>query len=150
MPLCLMSIDLRKAFDTVETEAVLEALINQDQLHDQNLAILRRQHHRRQERGSTRWQERLCRRNIFTATLEDVMQRLEWNNMVVRVDGRLLHHLRFADDVLITPKICQAERMLAGLELNLTKTMFMRNGRVRMPHSRSTERPYTSAPATYT
>ncbi|EYC33321.1 hypothetical protein Y032_0002g722 [Ancylostoma ceylanicum] len=58
--------------------------------------------------------------------------------MGVRVDGRLLHHLRFADDVvLITPSISQAERMLAdfddacgkiGLQLNLTKTMFMRNG----------------------
>ncbi|VDP57706.1 unnamed protein product, partial [Heligmosomoides polygyrus] len=56
------------------------------------------------------------------------------------VDGRQLHHLRFADDiVLITPSISQAERMLAdfdrvcgnvGLQLNLTKTIFMRNGRV--------------------
>ncbi|EPB69114.1 Kunitz/Bovine pancreatic trypsin inhibitor domain protein [Ancylostoma ceylanicum] len=72
---------------------------------------------------------------LFTATLEDVMRRLEWDNMGVRVDGRLLHHLRFADDiVLITPNNSQAERMLAdacgkiGLQLNLTKTMFMRNG----------------------
>ncbi|EYB95691.1 hypothetical protein Y032_0157g3219 [Ancylostoma ceylanicum] len=66
------------------------------------------------------------------------MRRLEWENMGVRVDGRLLHHLRLADDiVLITPSISQAERMLAdfddacgtiGLQLNLTKTMFMRNG----------------------
>ncbi|EYC04560.1 hypothetical protein Y032_0087g2080 [Ancylostoma ceylanicum] len=58
--------------------------------------------------------------------------------MGVRVDGWLLQHLRFADDiVLITPNISQAERMLAdfddacgkiGLQLNLTKTMFMRNG----------------------
>ncbi|EYB86948.1 hypothetical protein Y032_0270g839 [Ancylostoma ceylanicum] len=76
---------------------------------------------------------------LFTATLEDVMRRLEWDNMGVRVDGRLLHHhLRSADDiVLITPSISQAERMLAdiddacgkiGFQLNLTKTMFMRNG----------------------
>ncbi|KAK6763756.1 hypothetical protein RB195_024186 [Necator americanus] len=51
-------------------------------------------------------------------------------------DGRQLHHLRFADDIaLITPS--QAERMLnefdetcgcIGLQLNLQKTMFMRNG----------------------
>ncbi|EPB69358.1 hypothetical protein ANCCEY_11549 [Ancylostoma ceylanicum] len=75
---------------------------------------------------------------LFTATFEYVMRTLEWDNMGVRVDGRLLHHLRFADDiVLITPSISQAERMLAdfddacikiGLQLNLTKTMFMRNG----------------------
>ncbi|EYC46194.1 hypothetical protein Y032_0405g883 [Ancylostoma ceylanicum] len=75
---------------------------------------------------------------LFIATFEDVMRRLECDNMGVRVDGRLPHHLRFADDtVLVTPKISQAERMLAdfddactkiGLQLNLTKTTFMRNG----------------------
>ncbi|EPB74823.1 hypothetical protein ANCCEY_06086 [Ancylostoma ceylanicum] len=37
--------------------------------------------------------------------------------MGVRVDGRLLHHLRFADDiVLITPNISQAKRMLADFD----------------------------------
>ncbi|VDO19049.1 unnamed protein product [Heligmosomoides polygyrus] len=60
--------------------------------------------------------------------------------MGVKVDGRQLHHLCFADDImLITPSISQAERMLADfdrvcgnieLQLNLTKTMFMRNGQV--------------------
>uniref|UniRef100_A0A0K0D774 Reverse transcriptase domain-containing protein n=1 Tax=Angiostrongylus cantonensis TaxID=6313 RepID=A0A0K0D774_ANGCA len=68
------------------------------------------------------------------------MRTLEWDNMGVRVDGRQIHHLRFADDiVLITPDISQAERMLAdfdkacgkiGLRLNLKKTMFMKNGLV--------------------
>ncbi|KAK6761132.1 hypothetical protein RB195_022266 [Necator americanus] len=57
--------------------------------------------------------------------------------MRVMVDGRQLHHLHFADDiVLMTPTISQAERMLTvfqtcgciGLQLNLQKTMFMRNG----------------------
>uniref|UniRef100_A0A0K0D5K9 Reverse transcriptase domain-containing protein n=1 Tax=Angiostrongylus cantonensis TaxID=6313 RepID=A0A0K0D5K9_ANGCA len=56
------------------------------------------------------------------------------------IDGQQLHHLRFADDVvLITSNISQAERMLAdfykacgkfGLRLNLVKTMFMKNGLV--------------------
>uniref|UniRef100_A0A0K0D7T9 Reverse transcriptase domain-containing protein n=1 Tax=Angiostrongylus cantonensis TaxID=6313 RepID=A0A0K0D7T9_ANGCA len=60
--------------------------------------------------------------------------------MGVKIDGRQIHHLRFADDVvLITPDIIQAERMLAdfdkafvkiGLRLNLTKTIFMKNGLV--------------------
>ncbi|KAK6764051.1 hypothetical protein RB195_024398 [Necator americanus] len=66
------------------------------------------------------------------------MRNLEWDDMGVKVDGRQLHHLRFADDiVLVTPSISQAERMLTefdetcgciGLQLNLQKTMFMRNG----------------------
>ncbi|EYC44864.1 hypothetical protein Y032_0447g1622 [Ancylostoma ceylanicum] len=74
---------------------------------------------------------------LFSATLEDVVQRLEWDNMGVRTDGLLLHHFRFADDiVLITLNISQAERMLAdfddacgkiGPQLSLTKTMFMWN-----------------------
>ncbi|VDM62750.1 unnamed protein product [Angiostrongylus costaricensis] len=60
--------------------------------------------------------------------------------MGVKIDGRQLHHLRFADEiVLITPNISQAERMLAyfdktygkiSLRLNLTKMIFMRNGLV--------------------
>ncbi|VDM64728.1 unnamed protein product [Angiostrongylus costaricensis] len=60
--------------------------------------------------------------------------------MGVKTHGRQLHHLRFADDiVLVIPNINQAERMLAyfdkacgkiSLRLNLTKTMFIRNGLV--------------------
>uniref|UniRef100_A0A0K0DKD1 Reverse transcriptase domain-containing protein n=1 Tax=Angiostrongylus cantonensis TaxID=6313 RepID=A0A0K0DKD1_ANGCA len=74
---------------------------------------------------------------LFTATLQNVMRTLEWD-MGVKIDGRQSHQLRFADDiVLITSDINQAKRMLAdfdeargkiGLRLNLTKTMFMKNG----------------------
>uniref|UniRef100_A0A0K0CXA2 Reverse transcriptase domain-containing protein n=1 Tax=Angiostrongylus cantonensis TaxID=6313 RepID=A0A0K0CXA2_ANGCA len=68
------------------------------------------------------------------------MRTLEWDNMGVKIDSWQLHHLRFADDiVLITSDISQAERMLAdsdkacgkiGPRLNLKKTMFMKNGLV--------------------
>uniref|UniRef100_A0A0K0DGI5 Reverse transcriptase domain-containing protein n=1 Tax=Angiostrongylus cantonensis TaxID=6313 RepID=A0A0K0DGI5_ANGCA len=77
---------------------------------------------------------------LFTATLQNVMRTLEWDNMGVKINGRQLHHIRFANDiVLITPSINQAERMLSyfdkacgkiGLRLNLKKTMFMKNGLV--------------------
>ncbi|KAK6745741.1 hypothetical protein RB195_012079 [Necator americanus] len=119
MPLCLTFIDLKKAFDSVETEAVVEALDNQG-VPTQYI------------KGDT------ISPKIFTATLENAMRKLEWDDMGVKVDGRQLHHLRFADDiVLVTPSISQAERMLTefdetcgciGLQLNLQKTMFMRNG----------------------
>uniref|UniRef100_A0A0K0DHY4 Reverse transcriptase domain-containing protein n=1 Tax=Angiostrongylus cantonensis TaxID=6313 RepID=A0A0K0DHY4_ANGCA len=76
----------------------------------------------------------------FTATLQNVMRTLEWDNMGVKIDGRQLHHLRFADDIIpITPNISQSERTLADfdkacgridLRLNPTTTMFMRNGLV--------------------
>ncbi|EYB88762.1 hypothetical protein Y032_0242g3441 [Ancylostoma ceylanicum] len=149
MPLCLTFINLKKPFNTVETEAVLEALDNQGE-PTQYIRIFRELYSNFTTRispfydditidvrGGVRQGDTVSRK-LFTATLEDVMRRLEWDNMGVRVDGRLLHHLRFADDiVLITPNISQAERMLAdfddacgkiGLQLNLMKTTFMRNG----------------------
>ncbi|XGW15459.1 hypothetical protein V3C99_001159 [Haemonchus contortus] len=70
-------------------------------------------------------------------SVESIMRHLEWEDLGVKVDGRFLHHLRFADDIVpITPNIEQAERMLAefdsacgkiDLRLNLTRTMLMRN-----------------------
>uniref|UniRef100_A0A0K0DKJ7 Reverse transcriptase domain-containing protein n=1 Tax=Angiostrongylus cantonensis TaxID=6313 RepID=A0A0K0DKJ7_ANGCA len=68
------------------------------------------------------------------------MRTLEWDNIGVKINGGQLHHLRFADNiVLITRDISHAECMHAdfdkacgkiGLRLNLTKTMFMKNGLV--------------------
>ncbi|KAK6748145.1 hypothetical protein RB195_001021 [Necator americanus] len=149
MPLCLTFIDLKKAFDSVETEAVVEALDNQG-VPTQYIKVLRELYSnfttgispfykniiidvkRGVRQGDT------ISPKIFTATLENAMRKLEWDDMGVKVDGRQLHHLRFADDiVLVTPSISQAERMLTefdetcgciGLQLNLQKTMFMRNG----------------------
>ncbi|VDL65575.1 unnamed protein product [Nippostrongylus brasiliensis] len=82
------------------------------------------------------------------------MQTLQWDDIVVKINGLQLHHLRFADDiVLVTPSITQAERTLAdldracrkiGLELNLPMTMFLGNGYV---SDASTERISPSAPA---
>ncbi|KAK6767015.1 hypothetical protein RB195_026343 [Necator americanus] len=53
----------------------------------------------------------------FTATLKNAMRKLEWDDRGVKVDGRQLHHLRFADDiVLISSSISQAERMLTKFD----------------------------------
>ncbi|EPB72987.1 hypothetical protein ANCCEY_07908 [Ancylostoma ceylanicum] len=122
MPLCLTFINLKKAFDTVETEAVLEALGNQGDsiyqdisnfttrispFYDDIIIDVRRG----VRQGDT------VSPKLFTATLENVVRRLEWDKMEVRVDGPLLHHLRFADDIaLVTPTISQAERMLADFD----------------------------------
>ncbi|KAK6747804.1 hypothetical protein RB195_000787 [Necator americanus] len=149
MPLYLTFIDLKKAFNSVETEAVVEALDNQG-VPTQYINVLRELYSnfttgispfykniiidvkRGVRQGDT------ISPKIFTATLENAMRKLEWDDMGVNFDGRQLHHLRFADDiVLITSSISQAERMLTefdetcgciGLQLDLQKTMFMRNG----------------------
>ncbi|KAE9415772.1 hypothetical protein Angca_007656, partial [Angiostrongylus cantonensis] len=148
-PLCLTFIELQKAFDSTEIEAVMEALGSQG-VPTQYVKILRELYKNFTtkippfyndinvdvKRG-VRQGDRISPK-LFTATLQNVMRRLKWDNMVVKISGRQLHHLRFADGiVLITPDISQAERMLAdfdkaygkiGLRLNLKKTIFMRNG----------------------
>ncbi|VDO31171.1 unnamed protein product [Heligmosomoides polygyrus] len=123
LPLCLTFIDLKKALDSVETEASGFTTKISPFYNDVVIDV------KRARQGDT------ISPKLFSATLENVMRKLEWEDMVVKVDGRQLQHLRFADD--ITPNISQAKRMLAdfdrvcgnvGLQLNLTKTMFMRNG----------------------
>ncbi|KAK6761846.1 hypothetical protein RB195_022798 [Necator americanus] len=124
MPLCPTFIDLTKAFDSVETEAVMEALDNQgnfDILQEYIIIDVKRV----VRQGDT------ISPKIFTATLETALRKLEWDDVGVKVDGRQLYHLRFADDiVLITPSISQAKRMptefdetcgCIGLQLNLQR-----------------------------
>ncbi|WKY01632.1 hypothetical protein Q1695_015557 [Nippostrongylus brasiliensis] len=126
-PLCLTFIDLKKAFDSRNGSGftiVITPFYNNVRINVK----------RGVRQGDT------ISPKLFNASLETIMRTLEWDDMGVKIDGRQLHHLRFADDiVLITPSITQAERMLAdfdhacgkiGLQLNLTKTVFMRNGYV--------------------
>ncbi|KAK6743099.1 hypothetical protein RB195_010406 [Necator americanus] len=105
MPLCLTFIDLKKAFDSAETEAVVEALDNQG-VPTQYIKVLRELYSnfttgispfyknisidvkRGVRQGDT------VSPKIFTATLENAMRKLEWDYLGVKVDGRQLRHLR--------------------------------------------------------
>nr|CDJ82765.1 RNA-directed DNA polymerase (reverse transcriptase) domain containing protein [Haemonchus contortus] len=151
MPLCHTFIDLKKAFDIVETKAVIEAVGNQG-VPTQYIRMLRElddtfttrisPFHKRViinvKRGVR--QGDTISPILFSSVLENIMRHLEWEDSGVKVDGRYLPHLLFAEDiVLIRPNIEQAERMLAefdsacgriGLRVNLTKTMFMKKGLV--------------------
>ncbi|KAK6749471.1 hypothetical protein RB195_001838 [Necator americanus] len=147
MPLSLTFIDLKKAFDSIETEAVVEALDNQG-VPTQYIKVLRELYGNFTTGISPFYKDiiidvkRGVRQSdtispkIFTATLENTVRKLEWDDMEVKVDGRQLHHLRFADDILlITPSISQAERMLTefdetcgciGLQLDLQRRCLRR------------------------
>lgn len=46
---------------------------------------------------------------LFTLILEDVFRTLDWDRKGIKIDGRYLNHLRFADDVvkmLVNCRIC--------------------------------------------
>ena len=38
---------------------------------------------------------------LFTATLESIFRRLNWENKGVKIDGEFLSNLRFADDIFL-------------------------------------------------
>ncbi|KAK6727658.1 hypothetical protein RB195_005384 [Necator americanus] len=132
MPLCLTFIDLKKPFDSVETDAAVETLDNQG-VPTQYIKLLRElcsnfttgispfyknviiDVKRGFGQGDT------ISPKLFTSTIENAVRKLGWDDMRVK-------------DV---PGISQAERVLTefdetcgriGLQLNLRKTMFMRNG----------------------
>ncbi|KAK6760849.1 hypothetical protein RB195_022061 [Necator americanus] len=148
LPLVLTFVDYEKAFDGVGTNAVLSALVDQgvDASYVRTLANC-------YERCTTRIQ--LFHRpltipigkgvrqgdtispKLFTAALQWIMKSLSWEERGIRVDGRFLSNLRFADDiVLFSSSINEAETMLnelneagkrIGLRINRKKTQFMKN-----------------------
>ncbi|KAK6767092.1 hypothetical protein RB195_026503 [Necator americanus] len=72
---------------------------------------------------------------LFTAALQWIMKSLSWEERGIRVDGRFLSNLRFADDIVLFPTN-EAETMLnelneagkrIGLRINRKKTQFMKN-----------------------
>ena len=68
---------------------------------------------------------------LFTATLESIFRRLNWEHKSVKIDGEFLSNLRFADDTE-TPQELQHmlqelsdESRRMGLKMNITKTEVM-------------------------
>ncbi|KJH49138.1 hypothetical protein DICVIV_04768 [Dictyocaulus viviparus] len=91
-PFCLTLISLKKAFDSFETEAVIKSLTNQ--------ALPTTHHH------------------LFTATLENIIRKFEWDDMRVKIDTLQLHHFRFADDIVfIISNVEQATQILANFDI---------------------------------
>ncbi|KAK6749652.1 hypothetical protein RB195_001952 [Necator americanus] len=148
LPLVLTFVDYEKAFDSVETNAILSALVDQgvDASYVRTLANC-------YERCTTKIQlfhrpltipiEKGVRQGdtispkLFTAALQWIMKSLSWEERGIRVDGRFLSNLRFADDiVLFSSSTNEAETMLnelneagkrIGLRINRKKTQFMKN-----------------------
>ncbi|CAF4249111.1 unnamed protein product [Rotaria socialis] len=149
IPLCMAFVDYEKAFDSIEINAVINALVRQNipkqyirtllnintgcsasfRLFNNNIAI---PINRGVRQGDT------ISPKLFTAALEDVFRTLSWENRGIMVDGELLTHLRFADDiVLFAYDVKTVAEMLkelneastrVGLKINRTKTQAMKNG----------------------
>ncbi|KAH7707537.1 reverse transcriptase, partial [Aphelenchoides avenae] len=147
--LYLIFIDYEKAFDSIEINAVLNALERQGvercyidmledvydgctteiKLFDDGITI---PVHRGVRQGDT------ISPKLFTAALEEIFKQLDWEarkNCGITIEGRHLTHLRFADDiVLIGTSKADVQRRLqelnraseaVGLRINRSKTKWM-------------------------
>ncbi|EPB65077.1 hypothetical protein ANCCEY_15861, partial [Ancylostoma ceylanicum] len=143
----MVFIDYCKAFDSVEHHAVWRSLLEQGieqqyarleelllQLHDNVQTILSNDHSTDQKRSPSR---RSNQSEFFSAVLESVIRKCSWDGQGININGRVLNHLRFADDfVVLTHTPQETEQMIqqlneegkkAGLHLNIAKTKVMRN-----------------------
>ncbi|KAK6756506.1 hypothetical protein RB195_014739 [Necator americanus] len=148
LPIVLTFVDYEKAFDSVETNAILSALVDQGvdasyvrtlancydrcttkmQLFNHSLNLLIGKGVRQGDAISSK---------LFTAALQWIMKSLSWEERDIRVDGRFLSNLRFADNIgLFSSSTNEAETMLnelneagrrIGLRMNRKKTQFMKN-----------------------
>ncbi|CAM4721526.1 unnamed protein product [Leuciscus chuanchicus] len=77
---------------------------------------------------------------LFTACLEQIFRQLNWDEVGIKINGRWLNHLRFADDIVligcsavdVQQRLDQLNKAGArfGLKINLAKTKWMRNDQV--------------------
>ncbi|KAK6729781.1 hypothetical protein RB195_006684 [Necator americanus] len=152
LPLVLTFVDYEKTFDSIETNAILSALVDQgmDASYVRTLANC-------YDRCTTRIQlfhnliiipltipigngvrqGDTISPKLFTAALQWIMKSLSWEERGIHVDGRFLSNLLFADDiVLFSSSTNEAETMLnelneagkrIGLRINRKKTQLMKN-----------------------
>lgn len=148
VPLHLAFVDYEKAFDSVETWAVLNAM-NEARIDTRYSNLIKHIYENatlqvaidedtstdkiKIEKGVR--QGDTISPKLFTLALESAFKNLAWENKGINVDGTRLNHLRFADDiVVISNDINQLKDMLEelqetskqiGLKMNLNKTKIM-------------------------
>lgn len=98
-------IDYEKAFDSLDTAAVLEALKDQG-IEETYIRLLddiykgctgRKILHTKSEKFTIR----KGAPKLFTACLENIFRKLNWEEVGLRANGEFLSHLRFADDIVL-------------------------------------------------
>ncbi|KAK6764350.1 hypothetical protein RB195_024613 [Necator americanus] len=110
--LVLTFVDYEKAFDSVETNAILSALVDEgvDASYVRTLAncydrcTTRIQLFHRPLTipiGKGARQGDIISPKLFTAALQWIMKSFSWEGRGIRVDGRFLSNLRFADDIFL-------------------------------------------------
>ncbi|KAI8424369.1 hypothetical protein MSG28_002896 [Choristoneura fumiferana] len=149
LPLCLAFVDYEKAFDSIETWAVLQVL-QRCQVDYRYIEVLKCLYENatmsvRLQDQSTKpiplqrgvRQGDVISPKLFTAALEDAFKVLDWKGRGININGEYFTHLRFADDIVVMAETMEdLGAMLAdlsrvsdrvGLKMNMDKTKVMSN-----------------------
>ena len=138
--------DYEKTFDSVQTQAKSTSLQEQG-IEDVYIQILKDIYtdssvtvHLHKESEKIRIKRGVRQGNtispkLFTATLDSLFRRLNWENKGVKIDGEFLANLHFADDIFLCTETPQElhqileelsdESMRMGLKINIPKTKEM-------------------------
>lgn len=147
-PLYLAFIDYNKAFDSLEHHHIWLALKNQG-IEAKYIRLIQNVYcnSSAQVKLETLGEPFPVRRGvrqgdplspkIFTAVLEEVFKKMDWDEFGLNIDGSYLNHLRFADDIVLishNPETLQfmvqdlaARSEEVGLTMNRSKTKLMTN-----------------------
>ncbi|XGW21982.1 hypothetical protein V3C99_004721, partial [Haemonchus contortus] len=148
LPLALLFVDYKKAFDSVEINAVLNALAQagvdppyvhllEQCLSNTSTPIQLFERKLKVPVGKGVRQGDTISPKLFTAALQYAMLNLDWEERGYSVNGKNVNNLRFADDIaLISSSTAEMEKMVnelnavsrrIGLEMNMSKTQLMVN-----------------------
>lgn len=148
LPLVLLFIDYKKAFDSIEVNAVLNAVvcagIPSGYVHlleqcisntSTNIQLFERKLNIRVEKGVR--QGDTISPKLFTAALQYAWASLEWEEKGFPIDGKKISNLRFADDIVLISTNTEEMQIMVnelnvagkriGLEMNMEKTKVMVN-----------------------
>ena len=146
IPFCLALIDFEKAFDSIKLETIFEALrrggieepyINLLEgiytnatatfnINNNTVKIDIKKGMRQSDTISPK---------LFSAGLRDIFKRLNWSKAGIKINGKYLRYLPFADDIVIFSnnaenlqahiKALNESSKASGLKMNLNKTQVM-------------------------